>query len=247
MPPGRMASAQASGMPWQPPRAAETPRSISPVLPAGWMHGFGGKWRGVQYVESHDEVYRGRGQRVARLGDGSNPRSWYARSRARVATGLVLTAPGIPMLFMGQEFLEDAQWADDPSHYPDLLLHWNGLDGGDPHMRDHLRFVSDLVRLRRGFPALRGDGLKVIVADDYNRVLAFQRWVEGEGQDVVVVASLNEGTLHGYRVGMPWTGRWREAFNSDAYDFFPTLWSPATMVRSTRSPTAITTSQRPPT
>jgi 1,4-alpha-glucan branching enzyme len=125
------------------------------------------------------------------------------------------------MLFMGQEFLEDAQWADDPSHYPDLLLHWNGLDGGDPHMRDHLRFVSDLVRLRRGFPALRGDGLKVIVADDYNRVLAFQRWVEGEGQDVVVVASLNEGTLHGYRVGMPWTGRWREAFNSDAYDFFP--------------------------
>jgi 1,4-alpha-glucan branching enzyme len=32
-----------------------------------------------------------------------DPRSWYARSRARVATGLLLTAPGVPMLFMGQE------------------------------------------------------------------------------------------------------------------------------------------------
>jgi len=185
------------------------------------MHGFGGKWRGVQYVESHDEVYRDRGQRIARLGDPSNPRSWYARSRARVATGIVLAAPGVPMLFMGQEFLEDKQWADDPSHHPDLLLHWAGLNGSDRHMSDHLRFVSDLVRLRRALVALRGDGLRIIVADDYNRVLAFQRWVEGEGRDVVVVASLNEDTLNGYRVGMPWAGIWREVFNSDAYDHFP--------------------------
>lgn len=191
------------------------------IANALWMHGFGGKWRSVQYVESHDEVYRDRGQRIARLGDGSNPRSWYARSRARVATGIVLTAPGIPMLFMGQEFLEDKQWADDPAFHPDLLLDWDGLNGGDRHMRDHLRFVSDLVRLRRSLAGLRGDGLRVIVADDYNRVLAFQRWADGEGEDVVVVASLNEGTLHGYRLGMPWAGPWRELFNSDAYDFFP--------------------------
>ena len=43
----------------------------------------------------------------------ANPRSWYGRSRARVATGIGLTAPGIPMLFMGQEFLEDKQWSDN--------------------------------------------------------------------------------------------------------------------------------------
>ena len=43
----------------------------------------------------------------------TNPRSWFGRSRARVATGIGLTAPGIPMLFMGQEFLEDKQWSDN--------------------------------------------------------------------------------------------------------------------------------------
>lgn len=191
------------------------------VADALWMHGFGGKWRGVQYVESHDEVYRERGARVARLADGADARSWYARSRARLATAIVLTAPGIPMLFMGQEFLEDKQWTDDPHFHPGFLLHWAGLDGGDRHMTDHFRCVGDLVRLRAGLPALRGEGLGIIAADSRNRVLAFQRWVEGVGRDVVVVASLNEATLHGYRIGMPRPGAWREAFNTDFYDHFP--------------------------
>jgi 1,4-alpha-glucan branching enzyme len=66
---------------------------------------FRDKWRAVQCVENHDIVYKGREPRVARLADPSNARSWYARSRSRVATGLLLTAPGIPQLFMGQEFL----------------------------------------------------------------------------------------------------------------------------------------------
>jgi 1,4-alpha-glucan branching enzyme len=77
--------------------------------------GFPAGWKAVQYVESHDEVYRGRNQRIAQLAGGSDARSWYASSRSRVATGLVLTAPGIPMLFMGQEFLENKQWSDNPS------------------------------------------------------------------------------------------------------------------------------------
>jgi 1,4-alpha-glucan branching enzyme len=54
---------------------------------------------------------------------------------------------------------------------------------------------------------------------DDNRVLAFQRWVEGSGNDdVVVVASLSEETWYSYRLGFPRAGRWREIFNSDVYD-----------------------------
>ena len=93
-----------------------------------WPDGFPEQWRFVQGPENHDIVYRDREQRVARLGDFNNPRSWYGRSRARVATGICLTAPGIPMLFMGQEFLEDKQWADDLEHHANLLLHWAGVD-----------------------------------------------------------------------------------------------------------------------
>ena len=82
-------------------------------------------------------------------------RSWYARSRSRVATGLILTAPGIPMLFMGQEFLEDKQWSDSD---PNLLICWDGVEGTDKAMVNHLRFTRELIALRRHQPALRGGG-----------------------------------------------------------------------------------------
>ena len=177
-------------------------------------------WQAVEHLENHDVVYAGhedRRPRIATLGDLTDARSWYARSRARVATALLLTAPGIPMLFMGQEILEDKPWSDTPS--PDTLVWWNGL-GMDGAMRDHLRCTRDLVRLRRAQPALRGEPINVFHVHNDNRVIAFHRWLEGAGRDVVVVASLNESTSIGYRLGVPRAGRWLELFNSDVYDNF---------------------------
>jgi 1,4-alpha-glucan branching enzyme len=57
-----------------------------------------------------------------------------------------------------------------------------------------------------------------------DRVLVLHRWVEGEGRNVVLVASLNEAVLDGYPVELPWPGRWLELFNSDLYDHFPNPW-----------------------
>jgi 1,4-alpha-glucan branching enzyme len=172
--------------------------------------GFPKLWKSVEAVENHDEVYTGRAPRIARLSDGNNPRSWYARSRSRVATGLVLTAPGIPLLFMGQEFLEDKQWSDND---PNLLIYWDGVDRGtDKAMVDHLRFTRELIALRRNHAALRGEGINVFHVNNGNRVIAFQRWVEGAGRDVVVAMSLNESTYWGYALGFPGPGRWREVF-----------------------------------
>ncbi len=173
-------------------------------------------WKSVEAVENHDEVLAGRAPRIARLADGNDPRSWYARSRSRLAAGLVLTGPGIPLVFMGQEFLEDKPWSDSD---PDLLIYWDGLDKGtDRAMVDFNRFARDLIALRRNQPALRGEGINVFHVHDENRIIAFQRWVEGVGRDVVVVASLNESTFRGYQVGFPGPGRWVEVFNSDVYD-----------------------------
>jgi 1,4-alpha-glucan branching enzyme len=183
---------------------------------AMWPGGFSHHSQFVQGPENHDLVYRGRSDRVARLG--GDPRSWWATSRARVATGIGLTAPGIPMLFMGQEFLEDKQWADDWENHPGLLLHWAGLDGGDKPMADHLRFTRELVGLRWRFGGLRGNGFRVVHAHDGNRVLAFHRWVEGVGDDVLVVVHLGVGHKYDYRIGFPGGGEWREVFNSDVYE-----------------------------
>ena len=196
----------------------ERPLNMTGLGERLWPEGFREPWQFVQGPENHDIVYRGREQRIARLGDPEHPRSWFARSRARVAAGLSLTVPGIPMLFMGQEFLEDKQWVDDFVAHHDLLLYWAGLDRGDKQMLDHVRFTRELLDLRRRLPGLRGNGFRVVHAHDQNRVLVLHRWVVGQGHDVMVVLHLGNSTRVGYRVGFPGGGDWCEAFNSDVYE-----------------------------
>jgi 1,4-alpha-glucan branching enzyme len=183
------------------------------------------RWRGVNSLENHDLVMQpkdvkdhNRMPRIPRVADGSNPHSWYACSRARVATGLLLMMPGIPMLFMGEEFLEDKQWSDDVDGHPELRLFWPGLDEADPAMRDFLRFTRDLIGLRWRCPALRGEGYAPVHVHDENRVLAFQRWIPGVGGDLVIVLSFSDETKYGYEIGFPAGGDWREVFNSDVYE-----------------------------
>src|ERR1035437_10102680 len=153
------------------------------LYPQGFAHG----WQAVTCVENHDLVAAGRDPRLPALADGSNPRSWYARSRSRFATGLLLTAPGTPQIFMGQEFLEDRQWSCDPTASGNLI-DWTGLNfGNDRTMQDHLRFTQDLIRLRWNQPALRGDNVNAFHVNGQNRVIAFHRWLDGIGKDVIVV------------------------------------------------------------
>jgi hypothetical protein len=162
--------------------------------------------------------------RMATLSDPSNHRSWHARSRARVAIGLLMTSPDLSMTFLGQDLLENddasenGRYSNGPS---------TGDDGSqsDKAMQDHLRFTRDLVDLCGAQPAFRGNELHVYHAHHENRVIAFHRWLEGSGQDVVVVVSLNETTWWNYDLGFPFAGSWQEAFNSDVYENWINPWA----------------------
>ena len=179
--------------------------------------GLPNSWNAVPCVENHDVVYIGRDPRIPVLADGSNAQSFYARSRTKVATGLLLAAPGIPQIFMGQEFLENRQWREDPAAQGNLLQ-WQALSSGNKPMSDQLRFTQDFIRLRWNQPALRGQTLNAFYSSNNDRVIAFHRWIEGQGLDVVVVASLNDNPFFGYELGFPRNGHWSELFNSDVYD-----------------------------
>jgi 1,4-alpha-glucan branching enzyme len=180
--------------------------------------GVSAQWRRLTCLENPRCLSEGTATRVAHLADPGNARSWYARSRARVATGLLLTAPGIPMLFMGQELLEDKAWHEDVREHPASLLWWEGLQSGDRAMLDFLRFTQDVVRLRRRQPALRSDNINVYHVNEPGRVLAFHRWLHETGRDVVVALSLSETTHQSYELGFPRPGHYAEVFNSDTYD-----------------------------
>lgn len=180
------------------------------------------KWRAVQCTENHDLVRKDRDWRIPKIADSADSRSWYARSRSRVALGLTLTAAGIPHLFMGQEFLEDKQWDDQPNSPHQIW--WDGLDQGDKPMVDFLLFTRELIEVRNHLRGLKGGGINVYYAHNDNRILAFHRWVPGEGHDVLVVVSLKESTYFNYELGFPRNGYWKEEFNSDVYDNWVNPW-----------------------
>lgn len=187
--------------------------------------GFPAMWKSVVHLENHDIVDADRDDkskiqpRIAALACDPDRRCWLARSRSRVATTLLLAAPGIPMIFMGQEFMEDKPWHNNPAR-SDLFLYWDGLQS-DNNMRDFLSFAQELCCLRRRHPGLRGEGCNPFFVRNDDRVIAFQRWIDGVGRDIVVVASLNEMTHFGYRLPFPVGGNWAEVFNSEAYDNRP--------------------------
>ena len=163
----------------------------------------------VIYSESHDEVANGK-SRVPQEINPEDPKGWYAQKRSTLAAALVFTAPGIPMLFQGQEFLE-GEWFRDT-----VPLDWDQRD----EFRGIVRLYRDLVHLRLnrgGFTrGLCGQFTQVQHLNEQAKVLAFHRWDQGgAGDDVVVVANFFGEPREGYQVGFPAPGVWKLRFNSD--------------------------------
>lgn len=163
----------------------------------------------VIYSESHDEVANGKA-RVASEIDPEHPASGYAQKRTTLAAALVLTAPGIPMLFQGQEFLEDGWFQDS------VPLDWHK----SKEFSGLVRMYRDLIHLRlnrSGFTrGLSGCGLNTFHENQADNVLAYHRWHQGgPGDDVVVVVNLSHGAHENYTLGFPSPGTWRLRLNSD--------------------------------
>jgi 1,4-alpha-glucan branching enzyme len=163
----------------------------------------------VIYSESHDEVANGRA-RVPQEISPQDPTGWYAQKRSTLAAAMVFTAPGIPMLFQGQEFLEGG-WLRDT-----VPVDWDQRD----EFHGIVRLYHDLIRLRLnrdGFTrGLCGQFTQVHHLHDERKVVAFHRWDKGgPADDVVVVANFLHESQDGYVIGFPAAGTWKLRFNSD--------------------------------
>ncbi len=168
-----------------------------------------GAFRRVVYTESHDEVANGKSRVPEEIWPG-NAGSWFSRKRSMLGAGVVLTSPGIPMLFQGQELLEDGWFTDtDPVDWTKLATHRGVHD-----------FYRDLVRLRRNAGGrtrgLTGPNANVFHVNDGDKVLAYHRWMDGGPRDdVVVVANFSSRTFDRYTIGFPRAGTWRLRLNGD--------------------------------
>lgn len=167
-------------------------------------------FRRVIYTESHDEVANGRARVPEEIWPGKVD-SWFSKKRSTLGGALVLTSPGIPMLFEGQELLED-RWFQDS-----VPLDWSRADD----QNGILCMYRDLVALRRNLSGrtrgLCGQNVAVYHSNNEAKVIAFHRWdLQGPRDSVVVVVNMKHENLDDYVIGFPRQGLWKARFNSDS-------------------------------
>ncbi len=158
---------------------------------------------------SHDEVVHGKGSLLRKVpGD-----RWQQLATIRAFFAYMWGHPGKQLLFMGQEFAQDAEWSEERGVDWWLLEH-------DEH-RGVQALVRDANKLYVDNPPLwardhESPGFEWIDANDAgNNTLSWLRW-DNDGNAVVVIVNFSAVPLHGYRVGLPFAGEWAEILNTDA-------------------------------
>jgi 1,4-alpha-glucan branching enzyme len=184
-------------------------RHMGTVAHALTHHYNGDPFQRVIYTESHDEVANGKARIVHEIAPG-DPGHWAAQKRSTLGAALMFTAPGIPMLFQGQEFLQ-GEWFQDT-----VPLDWDQ----SREYRGIVRLYRDLIRLRLDpdgrTTGLVGRHVAVHRIDEAQKVVGFHRWhAGGAGDDVVVVVNFSHEPRAVYRIGFPHGGRWLLRLNTD--------------------------------
>ena len=201
---------------WAATAPMDNERNIGDLAGAiGHMNG-GNAFRSILYSENHDKDDPRQGGRLPAIIGNGVVDSWFARKQSTLAACVVLSAPGIPMLFMGQEFLEYRpfpNYGDSPQP-----IDWSRKDT----YNGIWTLYRDMIGLRRSNPntrGLRGPNVHVLPVFGDN-VLVYHRWNQGgTGDDVVVVCNFANQSYANYQTGVPRQGMWRVRFNSDSNDY----------------------------
>ncbi|MCW2889114.1 MAG: 1,4-alpha-glucan branching enzyme [Streptosporangiaceae bacterium] len=161
---------------------------------------------------SHDEVVHLKGSLLGKMpGD-----TWQKFANLRTLLAYMWAHPGKQLLFMGGEFGQGGEWAEERS------LDWWLLD--DSHHSGVQGLVRDLNRAYRSTPALwtrdnDPEGFHWIDANDAaGNVLSFLRY-GSDGSALACITNFAGQPHEDYRVGLPSSGRWREVLNTDAFEY----------------------------
>jgi 1,4-alpha-glucan branching enzyme len=169
----------------------------------------GNPFKRVVYTESHDEVANGKA-RIAEEIANDNVDNWYSKKRASLGMAMVLTAPGIPMIFQGHELLEDKWFSDtDP-------IGWSRQKQFNGFVNLHRDLINLRLNYNNNTERLSGQSTEMIRVDEDKKMLVYQRWQNGgKGDTTVVVLNFSSESYADYRIGMPEAGIWKIRFNSD--------------------------------
>ena len=159
-------------------------------------------------VFSHDEVVHGKASMLSKM-PGERDRKF---ANLRLSLGYMFTHPGKKLLFMGQDIGEWDEWNEKRAIQWDLLQYKDHSD--------YNNYVKALLRLYRDNPALYAldnnvDGFEWINNISANEtILVFLR-KDADDNNLLVVCNFADIDRKDYKIGVPFSGKYKEIFSSD--------------------------------
>ena len=164
-------------------------------------------------VLSHDEVVHGKCSMINKM-PGDEAQKF---ANLRVAYGYMMMHPGKKLLFMGQDMAQYKEFDEKAS------LEWNVLQNENNAKLQH--YYKALNHLYREEPALsmhdtseKGfEWINCISADE--SILVFVRKARKKSDLLLVVCNFTPVVHEQYKIGVPYAGKYKEVFTSDAVEF----------------------------
>ncbi|MCC8044153.1 MAG: 1,4-alpha-glucan branching protein GlgB [Clostridiales bacterium] len=162
---------------------------------------------------SHDVIVSGQGSMYSKMPGKSKMK--FANLRA--AYGYLITHSGKKHLFMGQEFGQPSEWNCS------TVVPWELLQQEDHQQMK--AYVQALLALYRSQPALyqkdydpEGFVWMDTLSANENTIVFLRRGAAGS-DDLLVVCNFSPIAYEKYQIGVPYGGKYKEIFNSDAAAF----------------------------
>ena len=160
---------------------------------------------------SHDEVVHGKSPMVGKMpGDRDSQ-----LNNLRAAYAFMAMHPGKKLLFMGQEFAPFEEWNEKESLDWELLQYQDHSD-----MRGFVKALNSFVKAH---PALyerdcEPEGFQWINNISANEnMLVFLR--KADEETLLVVCNFSPLVYEKHKIGVPFAGKYKEIFNSDAEQY----------------------------
>ena len=177
----------------------------------------------VLFTENHDMASQQNHGRIPNIvNPGGNPAkpTYWALKKSLLGMGVVLTAPGIPLLLQGQEMLTYATF-EFPSPPP---LDWSLVSTN----AGVVQAVTDMIALRTNRDGtslgLTGDNAAIVQVIDGSaqKVAVIHRWSSetGAGQHMLVIYNMYQTKCAAFTLtNVPMDGTWKVVFNGDLQEY----------------------------
>lgn len=193
---------------------SDSARDLNAIAKALDITAGDGPFRKVVYTENHDTVGHPPWQtRFPVSINPADPGSDKARRLSTLASAILLTAPGIPLLFQGQEMLDPRPFDFGNATY----VNWKLAQDNSVIEGVYRELIALRLNKSGHTEGLTQDNFDLFHVDNQAKTLAYRRYGEGKPDGgVIVVANFSSRPIKSLKIGFPRAGKWQVRLDTAA-------------------------------